>query len=227
MAYYLTDGTRKVLVDTGPPDIERSKKWHPYATNLTIHDEHKINNALKKIGVKCEEIKIIFITHLHWDHTGGIPYFPNAEFVVSRKELLYAINPSPILNVAYEAPQLGITPLYLTVMPRVKTVKFEENEIIDGITILPTPGHTPGSISIIAETEDGPYVIAGDAVDNYDNLKGEPKSGLKYLPSGIYTNLDDMWNSIELIHKKAQFKIDHVLPGHETKVLNYKCFPVE
>ncbi|MHB8985095.1 MAG: hypothetical protein ACYC38_04070, partial [Eubacteriales bacterium] len=90
---------------------------------------------------------------------------------------------------------------------------MEEQEVLPGITI--TPRHTPGSISVLVNTSEGPYVITGDAVACYEKLEGDPAKGLKYIPTGIYTDLIAMWNSMALIHSKALFKKDHVLPGHE------------
>ncbi|MHB1042607.1 MAG: MBL fold metallo-hydrolase [Eubacteriales bacterium] len=114
---------------------------------------------------------------------------------------------------------------FLKVMPRLRTVKMEEQEVLPGITI--TPRHTPGSISVLVNTSEGPYVITGDAVACYEKLEGDPAKGLKYIPTGIYTDLIAMWNSMALIHSKALIKKDHVLPGHEIKVFRQMSYPTE
>jgi len=224
VAWYLTDGKQKVLVDTGPPDEERSRKWHMY-TNPRISEAQRIENAVAAKGGKAEDIELVIMTHLHWDHAGNMPLFKNAQFVVSKEELKYAIDPCPIHYVAFEAPQLGIGTPFLQVLPRTRTIEMAEQEILPGITAIPTPGHTVGSISLVVTTTDGPYVITGDAVACYENLEGEPARGLKYLPTGIYTDVIAMWNSMALIDAKALFKKDHVLPGHDSKVFKHAHYP--
>jgi len=80
------------------------------------------------------------------------------------------------LYVAYEALQLGMEPIFLKVIERIKTVEMRETQIVEGVKTIPLPGHTPGSIGVVVETEKGPHVITGDAVSKYGNLKGDPKS---------------------------------------------------
>jgi len=224
LAWYLTDGTRRVLVDTGPPDQEHSQKWHPY-TAPTISEGQQIKNALAAKGPKPEDIELVFLTHLHWDHASNLSLFTNARFIVSKEELRYAIDPCPIHYAAFEAAQMGIEPPFLRTLSRTRTIDLAELVILPGITAIPTPGHSPGSMSLVVTTEDGPYVIAGDAVVCYENLEGDPAKGLKYIPTGLYTDLIATWNSMELIESKALYKKDHVLPGHESRVLKHNCFP--
>jgi glyoxylase-like metal-dependent hydrolase (beta-lactamase superfamily II) len=226
VAWYLTDGKRKILVDTGLPEEERSRKWHPY-TNPRISEAQRIENALAARGAKPEDIELVILTHLHWDHAGNTSPFTNAKFVVSREELRYAIDPCPIHYVAYEAVQLGIEPAFLKTLPRTSTIDMLEREIFPGIVAIPTPGHTSGSISLVVTTTEGPYVITGDAVACYANLEGDPTHGLTYLPTGIYTDLLAMWSSMALIDAKALWKKDHVLPGHDSKVFQHPCYPYQ
>lgn len=225
IAWYLSDGKRKVLVDTGLPDEAYARKWHPY-TNPSVSEGQRIENTLAAAGAKVTEIELVILTHLHWDHSSNLPLFVNAEFVVSGDELRYAIDPCPILYAAYEAPRMGTEPSFLKVLSRMRTIDMAEQEILPGLTIFPTPGHSPGSMSLVVTTTKGPYVIAGDAVVCYENLEGDPAKGLKYLPTGIYTDLIAMWNSMALIDAKALFQKDRVLPGHESRVFRHRCYPV-
>jgi glyoxylase-like metal-dependent hydrolase (beta-lactamase superfamily II) len=224
IAWYLTDGARRVLVDTGLPDEAYARRWHPY-TNPSVAEAQRIENALAAVGVKAAEIELVILTHLHWDHCSDLPRFANAEFVVSKAELQCAIDPCPILWAAYEAPRMGTEPSFLRVLSRLRTIDLAEQEILPGLTIFPTPGHSPGSMSLVVTTAKGPYVIAGDAVVCYENLEGDPAKGLKYIPTGIYTDLFAMWDSMARIHAKALFEKDRVLPGHESRVFRHRCYP--
>lgn len=224
LAWYLTDGTTHVMVDTGPPAEAHSQHWHPY-NNPKISDRQQVPAALAQHGVRPEDIRLLILTHLHWDHAGNMGLFPNADFVVSHDELAYAIDPLPMHYIAYESPQIGLTPAFLTVMPRIRTISMREQELLPGLLVLPTPGHTPGCISLVVTTTDGPYVITGDAVGCYKNFEGDPARKLPYRPTGIFTDLFAMWNSMALIQAKALFKLDHILPGHESKVLQRRSYP--
>jgi N-acyl homoserine lactone hydrolase len=216
VAAYIGGLGKKIVVDTGPPDMERSIKYHPYAKSEPNRPDQNIVSQLAKAGVKPEEIDVVILTHLHWDHVGDVTKFPNAEFIVSQVELRFALDPTPALYVAYEALQIGMEPLFLKVMGRIKTVEMK---------VIPLPGHTPGSIGVVVETEKGPYVICGDAVPQYGNLEGAPKEHLPYLMSGIYTDMEAMWKSFERIDEIVKGDYSKVIPGHDAKVFQKERLP--
>ncbi len=172
---YIGGATKKIVVDTGPPDMERTLKYHPYAKTDENRPDQNMVSQLAKAGVKPEEIDLVILTHLHWDHVGDVSKFSNAQFICSKEELRFALDPLPCLYVAYEALQIGMQPEYLKIIDRMKTVEMEQTEILDGISVIPLPGHSPGSIGVVVETEKGPYVITGDAVPKYGNLQGAPE----------------------------------------------------
>ena len=101
---------KKIVVDAGPPDIERIRKYHPFSTSEPRKPEQEMGAQLAKAGVRPAEIDIVILTHLHWDHTGDVTQFPNAEFIVSGEELRFALAPPPCLYAPYEALQLGAYP---------------------------------------------------------------------------------------------------------------------
>ncbi|MDW8045348.1 MAG: N-acyl homoserine lactonase family protein [Nitrososphaerota archaeon] len=220
---FLIEGTEaKILVDAGPPlDVEKVTKYHPYV-NLTRSPMQMIEARLASIGIKPEDIDIVIFTHLHWDHVGTVKKFTNAEFIVSKEEYRFALDPIPPLYVAYEHLTLGIKPEFLEVA--FTTVRGEK-EIAKGVNVFPTPGHTPGHQSVAVETDNGTYVIAGDAVPSYENLKGEPGLKQPYIVSGIYVNMIDFWESIAKIHEIVGKDIYRVLPGHDPNVMRKKEYP--
>ena len=222
---YIGGAKKKIVVDSGPPDLERSLKYHPYFKMDPRRPEQELTGALAKIGVKPEEIDIVILTHLHWDHVGEVNIFPNAQFIVSQTELHFALDPPPCLHISYESPQLGIEPMFIKIMPRLKTIELKEREIVEGVRMIPTPGHTPGHMGVVVETDDGPYVFAGDAVPQFGNLKGAPEEGLRFLMSGVYTDMVAMWKSMELIDDIVGHDLDRVLPGHENLVFRKPRYP--
>jgi len=226
IAWLVTDGKTNILVDTGLPDMEIAVKYHSY-TSPTRTEEQKLENALLAQGVKVSDLSMVLLTHLHWDHAGGLDTVKGIPTICADKELRYAVKPIPPNYAAYDAPQPGkVFPAYLRLLSQIETIPMEETEIVPGIKMIPTPGHTPGSMSVVVETEGGNYVIAGDAVNRYENVAGDPEKGLQYLPMGVYGNLIEVWESYERIMKYAGGRVDHVLPGHEDKVFEHESYPV-
>jgi glyoxylase-like metal-dependent hydrolase (beta-lactamase superfamily II) len=225
IATYIGGAKKKILVNAGPPDLERSLKYHAYSWSETPKPEQTMERQLAKAGVKPEEIEIVILSDLHWDFVGGVTKFPNAEFIVSHEELRFALDPTPCFYVSYEAPQLGIQPEFLKVMDRMRTIDMKEKQIVEGVRVIPLPGHSPGHIGVVVDTEKGPYVIAGDAVARYGNLEGSPKERLPYLMIGVYTDMVAAWRSIELIDEIVGHDFSKVIPGHDPLVFKQERYP--
>lgn len=125
---------------------------------------------------------------------------------MQREELRYASAPLPAHSHGYEAFELGLIP------PFVGT-KFEilegDQEIIDGIFVLLTPGHTPGSQSVVVSTGERSCVIASDNIPFYENLKGKTINDFK--PSTIYVDLETYYRSIRRLLGLGL----SIIPGHE------------
>jgi len=220
IAYYIGGAEAKVLVDTGTPDLKRSREYHPYV-DLRLSEEQTIERQLSKVGVKPSDIDMVVLTHLHWDHCFGLERFKNAEFIVQKREYYFALDPIPPLYVAYEHLAIGLRPAFLDTA---FTTLAGEKEIAKGIRVFPTPGHSPGSQSVAVETAEGTYVIAGDTVMCYENIQGDPKAKQPYFLPGIYTDMLETWESMDRIYKIAGAP-GRVLPGHEAKVFEKQRYP--
>ena len=185
MIFLILGGEKTILVDTSFRSIDRAREGRHWPSFRTPDQE--LAAQFDKVGVRPKDVELVLFTHLHWDHAQNNKMFPNAEFFVSRKELRYAIAPLPTQAIPYEAPvpPANMYPVWVTDGTIFNPVILDHpRKIIDGITYFATPGHTPGSASIAVDTRDGTYVIAGDAINLYENIE-------KKLPGGqMYTQED-------------------------------------
>ncbi len=221
---WLIEGAgKKILVDTGWADQVWKDENAPQSSFIGQPDE-EISAALRKNGVTPDEIEIVINTHLHTDHCFQNCLFQNARFFVQRDELAFAIAPvSAWQAFAYDSPLVGLTPRWMETLPRMELIEGDV-EIVPGVTAVSLPGHTPGSQGILVETRAGKYLIAGDTISQYENWEPRVLRGrftAKHTHNGLFTDLEAYYRTFDKIEKIA----DHILPGHDFKVLEKSVYP--
>ena len=129
------DGDRYTLIDAGCGDRAENDKHPDEPAGL-------LTRSLREAGVNPRDVDTVVISHRHWDHFGGVlsggePAYPDAEFVMSRREAEH------IRGVAK-----GWALDYLSLIEdRVRLVD-DVAAIGDGITVRSAPGHTPGMVVV-------------------------------------------------------------------------------
>jgi 4-pyridoxolactonase len=192
---YIDHPDGKVLIDTGFEKgwVERKLPFEKPEQS----EDQQIINQLAKIGVKPEEIDIVVNSHLHFDHCSNNKLFPQATFIFSTSELRHSHVPDPWERLGYD-PEL-------VVMPGMKTVMLElgdfEYEVLPGITLVETPGHSVGHLSAIVDPggDQPPLVFPFDVAYTEHNLKDRVLMGLHSDPREL---LDSMMR-IENIAQKV------------------------
>ena len=214
--YILIEGGDKlVLVDTGMSWTARANEYHHPGS---WQDEGQdIEAQLKKIGYTPADVDIVIFTHLHWDHMFYLDKFTNARFIVHKREWDFANDPIPLYYKSYEAPQLGVTAPFAGL--DFETVE-EETEIIPGIRVFESFGHSPGHMSVEVDTEDGEkYICAGDSIFVKGNLNPIPEIHYNISPPGRFYNIVEAWKSIE--YQKARAKdASFLLLSHDKELLD-------
>ncbi len=150
-----SDG-QKIIVDTG----HGTKITPKAAANMHLErPQGSMLDGLARVGVRPEDITLVIDTHLHGDHAGGNTYydadgqlkptFPNAEYVVQRREYEDAMHPNERTAATYFP--INYAPL----------VESGQMRLLDGDTELArgvyghvTRGHTPAHMSIRFESQD-------------------------------------------------------------------------
>lgn len=203
LVYLLIGGGRHVLVDSGAPRPELAAKM----TYPRLSDARHLEDELEKRGVSCGDVEAVILTHLHWDHCYNLELFPQARVFVQTKELLHAVNPSGYDRYFYVATPGEGLPGWMTAFAQLERLDGEA-QLFPGIRVFPTPGHSPGQMSVAVSTEEGTYVIASDLIPLYENYEFG-------IPNGIALSFAEWYESYERLRAMGAA----VLPGHDPKVL--------
>ena len=206
-------GTRdNIVVDLGPPDPEQCLINHKVA--ITRTEEQEPLHALKSIGLSASDVKLIIITHLHYDHAWAFHLFDSARFLIQRSEATYGIAPLPCHRSMYYEESLGKPP-FVDYLDRIQMIDGD-HELENGIRAVSIPSHSPGFQGVSVSTEKGAYFIAGDAVGMFECWERTP-----HIPSSIFNNLEQYYESMDKIDQVADF----VLPGHDPRVFDKSIYP--
>ena len=193
-----TDGEHKVLVDTGIRSLEIYQQAEPGAAQTPEQDTAR---AVERImGWKAEDVDIVINTHLHCDHSGGNFRFKNARFYVQKTEGEAAFNP-----LVPEAPFYDV-PCYDKKAVNYFQWSFLEGdaEILPGLRVIATPGHTRGHQSVLFNTEQGVVCVSGDICNVAENVN-------ENLEPNIVVMVAETYESLKRIRETAHY----ILPGHD------------
>ncbi|MBE0520365.1 MBL fold metallo-hydrolase, partial [Candidatus Bathyarchaeota archaeon] len=132
----LIESSKRIIVDPGAREVG---SWGV------------LESRLKELGLTLSDIDVVVNTHLHGDHAGSNFIFRGKKLIVHKKEVLSAQSKWP------EFTEACVKPLEVEEISN-------DTHITEDVKVITTPGHTPGSISIIADTPEGLVAIVGDAV---------------------------------------------------------------
>lgn len=165
-----------ILIDTGAGNKEDQKFKDIYGIeNEGANGRTSLEDGLAEVGMTPDDIAVVINTHLHFDHAGGNTYrdesgeiavsFPKARYIVKRGEYDFATHPNERTSASYFERNF---------MPVVKAHNFEfvsrEKEIVKGVRVVPTPGHTPFHQSVLIESASERAFFLADMLPTHAHL---------------------------------------------------------
>lgn len=176
----LTVDNQRILVDTGPPSRRA-----------------EVFQALQSHDLNPDDIDLVVLTHLHWDHCLNVDMFKNARVLLHAREIDYIKSPT--------AKDYGAAFYVADMLDKLKIEPVSEGDtVVPGISIMETPGHTSGHISLVADVDGETVLVAGDALPDTGTVK-------RGIPYNVFWDVDDATESVEkMLDASSVF-----YPGHD------------
>lgn len=167
--------------------------------------------AVRALGHSPEQVDDLIITHLHYDHAGGLDCFPQAPLHIQDREMAFATGRHmchPQLNHFFEVED---------VVRMVREVyagraRFHDGDasLAPGLSLHRVGGHTDGLQVVRVHTQRGWVVLASDALHYYRNLE-------RRNPFPAIFHVGDMLDGYQRIEGLAASPA-HIIPGHDPRV---------
>ncbi|MHC4217791.1 MAG: MBL fold metallo-hydrolase [Planctomycetota bacterium] len=176
----LDNGKLKVLVETGYGD-----KWTEKERGFWDLEQRTVVDALCEAGFGPEQIDLVVVTHLHFDHAAAlthfdpdgnpVPTFPHARVVTQQQEWEDALANKSTMTKTYLRSHLD------PIADVVQQVEGEQ-ELAPGLSVMPMPGHTWGQHAIRFDDGNGIVCFPGDVMPTIHHAGPAFSMGYDVLP---------------------------------------------
>ena len=133
--------------------------------DVTMDAETTVTRCLERLDIDPARVRQVVLSHLHFDHAGGLKELPNATLVVQRREW----------EAGFErevANRYGLRKRYFDLGHQVRLIDGEHDLFGDGSAVcIPSFGHTPGHQSLRVRGPQGDHILIADACYNAQTVE--------------------------------------------------------
>jgi N-acyl homoserine lactone hydrolase len=222
--FVLQRGDNVTLVDCGWKEGEYADSMIEMHGIVGYSNPGKI---LARIGLAPEDVKDIILTHHHFDHAGGLDYFPNARVWIQQREIdnwmAKWTTPPRLKWLAYGLdPETGAALARVGGDGRLRAL-HGRSQVQPGVEVRPCfDTHTAGSQYVVISNGDdaAPWVLPGDTACVYENIGG-PEGKDMMIPVGLAQGSQECCvRSTDEMLTVAHDDITKVLPMHEERLFD-------
>ncbi len=186
-----------VLWDTGVPDAVAAMPEGMVVANgaITYRRAKTLAGQLAELGVKPADVAYLAVSHTHGDHVGNVALFPSSTVLIQGAE--------------YDWAMAGPNKPAFTPTQKLEKLTGDRDVFGDGsVTILSTPGHTPGHQSLLVRLpKTGSVVLSGDAVHFRDNWEHRRVPSMNTDRAQTLASLQRLQSVLD--ERRAQLWINH------------------
>jgi glyoxylase-like metal-dependent hydrolase (beta-lactamase superfamily II) len=190
-----------ILFDTGvsPRAVPGLVRTDPLAL---FRDDDLLVHRLDSLGLEPNDVDIVVLSHLHFDHAGGADIFPASELVVQKDEYAFAHYPSQFLAGFYYRKNFDLPGYRWRLLDG-------DTELVPGVTAVRSDGHTPGHQSLLVNLPlTGPVILAGDCCYWQRSIDED-------LPPGVVWDPTRAMHSIKRLKTLARLTGGRIFPSHD------------
>jgi N-acyl homoserine lactone hydrolase len=170
--WLIKHGSEWLLWDTGVPQsaLNDPKGWSTLPKLIVYHLDRTLTDQLAEIGLKPGDISRVAISHTHGDHIGNMGLFPSAAILMQRAEYdwIHSANgPNDNVNQL-----MALARTLMGTPKKLQLIDGDTDVFGDGsVVLVSTPGHTPGSQSLLVHLKNSGFIIlSGDVVHSEENF---------------------------------------------------------
>ena len=171
--WLIKHGSEWLLWDAGVPEaaLNDPRGWSTLPKLIVYHLDKTLTDQLAEIGLQPRDIARVAISHTHGDHIGNVGLFPNSTILMQQAEYSWINSPDgPNDNVNQ---LMALARKLLGAPKNLQLIDGDTDVFGDGsVTLVSTPGHTPGDQSLLVHLKNSGFIIlSGDVVHLQENFE--------------------------------------------------------